>query len=128
MKSKEKYILTINAQAYGEAVDNHQLRRKLRANESRIAELEAQATSLNTQLCEKMDEVSEMMKKIVSFMMGNGDVALSDFLRDAVISGVLAEFEAREAELKASYERELARLTSDFNALKDINDGNSSTV
>ena len=35
-------------------------------------------------------------QKLVAFMTGNGEVNLSDSLREAVVAGVRAEFEARE--------------------------------
>ena len=47
---------------------------------------------------------------------GNGEVNLSDSLREAVVAGVRAEFEAREQKLKETYARELEKRTSDFNA------------
>lgn len=57
-----------------------------------------------------------MMQKLVAFMTGNGEVNLSDSLREAVVAGVRAEFEAREQKLKETYARELEKRTSDFNA------------
>ena len=59
--------------------------KKLRASETCIADLEVQVSFLSTQLCEKMDELSDMIK-MVSFMMDNGDVALFDSLHDAAVS------------------------------------------
>ena len=41
---------------------------------------------------------------------------LSDSLREAVVAGVRAEFEAREQKLKEAYASELEKLTSEFNA------------
>ena len=72
-------------------------------------------------------------------MTGNGEVNLSDSLREAVVAGVRAEFEAREQKLKETYASELEKLTSDFNArlaakqneinqLKGINDGDNPTT
>lgn len=72
-------------------------------------------------------------------MTGNGEVNLSDSLREAVVAGVRAEFEAREQKLKEIYASELEKLTSDFNArlaakqneinqLKGINDGDNPTT
>lgn len=75
----------------------------------------------------------------MSFITGNGEVNLSDSLREAVVAGVRAEFEAREQKLKETYASELEKLTSDFNArlaakqneinqLKGINDGDNPTT
>ncbi len=116
MKSEEKSIQAISAQAHGEAADNRLLRKKLLARDKRVEELEAMVSSLNKQLCEKVDQLNDMMQKLVSFMTGNGEVTLSDSLREAVVAGVRAEFEAREKKLKETYAQELEKLTSDFNA------------
>lgn len=73
-------------------------------------------SNLNKQLCEKVDQLNDMMQKLVAFMTGNGEVNLSDSLREAVVAGVRAEFEAREQKIKETYASELEKLTSDFNA------------
>ncbi len=49
-------------------------------------------------------------------MTGNGEVNLSDSLREAVVASVRAEFEAREQKLKKAYAQDMEKLTSDFNA------------
>lgn len=139
MKSEEKSIQAISAQAHSEAADNRLLRKKLQARDKRVVELEAMVSNLNRQLCEKVDQLNDMMQKLVSFMTGNGEVNLSDSLREAVVAGVRAEFEAREQKLKETYASELEKLTSDFNArlaakqneinqLKGINDGDNPTT
>ena len=56
-----------------------------------------------------------MMKRMESFMIGNDDVALSNIFRDTAVSGIRAEFETREVELKAAYAKKLEKLTSAFN-------------
>lgn len=139
MKSEEKSIQAISAQAHSEAADNRLLRKKLQARDKRVVELEAMVSNLNRQLCEKVDQLNDMMQKLVAFMTGNGEVNLSDSLREAVVAGVRAEFEARELKLKETYASELEKLTSDFNArlaakqneinqLKGINDGDNPTT
>ncbi len=139
MKSEEKSIQAISAQAHGEAADNRLLRKKLLARDKRVEELEAMVSDLNKQLCEKVDQLNDMMQKLVSYMTGNGDVTLSESLREAVVAGVRAEFEAREQKLKETYARELEKLTSDFNVLlaakqneinklKGVDDGDNPTI
>lgn len=49
-------------------------------------------------------------------MTGNGEVNLSDSLREAVVASVRTEFEAREQKLKEAYAQDMEKLTSDFNA------------
>ena len=56
------------------------------------------------------------MRKLDAFMTGNGEVNLSDSLREAVVASVRAEFEAREQKLKKAYAQDMEKLTSDFNA------------
>ena len=139
MKSEEKSIQAISAQAHGEAADNRLLRKKLLARDKRVEELEAMVSNLNKQLCEKVDQLNDMMQKLVAFMTGKGEVNLSDSLREAVVAGVRAEFEAREQKLKEAYASELEKLTSDFNSrlaakqneinqLKGIDDGDNPTT
>ena len=139
MKSEEKSIQAISAQAHSEAADNRLLRKKLLARDKRVEELETMVSNLNKQLCEKVDQLNDMMQKLVAFMTGNGEVNLSDSLREAVVAGVRAEFEAREQKLKETYAQSLEKLTSDFNArlaakqneinkLKGIDDGNNPTT
>ena len=116
MKSEEKSIQAISAQAHNEAADNRLLRKKLLARDKRVEELEATVSSLNKQLCEKVDQLNDMMQKLVTFMMGNGDVTLSTSLREEIVAGVRAEFESREQKLKEMYAQKIEEITSDFNA------------
>ena len=116
MKSEEKSIKAISAQAHGEAADNRLLRQKLREKDELISDLRAQIENLNRNLSEKVSQMADMMDKLVSFMMGRGDVTLSDSLRDAVVSGVRAEYEMRERKLKEEFARQLGNLTSEFEA------------
>ena len=74
------------------------------------------ASTLNNQLSEKIDQINEMMQKMISIMTANGDASLLDSLRQSVVTEVRAEFEAREQKLKEAYAHEREKLTSDFNA------------
>ena len=116
MKSEEKSIKAISAQAHGEAADNRLLRQKLREKDNLISDLRAQSENLNRNLSEKVSQMADMMDKLVAFMMGRGDVTLSDSLRDAVVSGVRAEYEMRERKLKEEFSMQLGKLTSEFEA------------
>ena len=139
MKAEEKSIQAITAQAQGEAADNWLLRKELLARDKQVEELEVMVSNLNKQLCEKVDQLNDMMQKLVSFMTGKGEVNLSESLREAVVAGVRAELEAREQKLKEGYASELERLTSEFSArlaakqneinqLKGINDEDNPTT
>ena len=90
MRSEEKSIKAISVQAHGEAADNRLLRHKLREKDEMISDLRAQIENLNSNLSEEVSQMTDMMDKLVAFMMGSGDVTLSDSLRDAVIAGVRA--------------------------------------
>lgn len=116
MKADEKSIQAMAAQLQNEAADNRRLREKLRESDRRHEDDQSAIKTLTQQLSEKMNQVSDMMQKMVDFFMGRGDVTLSDSMREAVISGVRAEFEAREKALKERYARELEKLRTGYEA------------
>ena len=76
------------------------------------------ASTLNNQLSEKIDQINDMMQKMISLMTAtNGDATLLESLRQLVVAEIRAEFEAREQKMKeAAYAHEREKLTSDFNA------------
>lgn len=133
MKPKHTHTQVIHVQSHNWAAENQQLRKELLAREKRIEELEAMASYLNNQLSEKIDQINDMMQKMISVMTTNGDATLLDSLRQSVVAEIRAEFEQREQKLKESYAHKREKLTSDFNArlaiqqsevnrLKSIND------
>lgn len=115
MKPKNKPTQAIHVQSHDWAAENQQLRKELLAREKRIEELEAMASTLNNQLSEKIDQINDMMQKMISFMTTNGDATLLDSLRQSVVAENRAEFEAREQKLKESYTNEREKLASDLN-------------
>ena len=74
------------------------------------------ASSLNKQLSEKIDQINDMVQKLMAFMTGDGGVNLSESLRQSIVAEVSAEFEAREQKLKVAYAHEREELDSDFKA------------
>ena len=116
MKLKNKSTQAFSAQVHDWAVENRLLRKELRAREKRVEELEALASSLNKQLFEKIDQINDMMQKLMAFMTGDGAVNLSESLRHSIAAEVSAEFEAREQKLKVAYAHEREELDSDFKA------------
>ena len=116
MKPKNKPTQAIHVQSHDWAAENQQLHKELLAREKRIEELEAMASYLNNPLSEKIDQINDMMQKMISLMTTNGDATLLDSLRQSVVTEVRAEFEAREQKLKEAYAHEREKLTSDFNA------------
>ena len=126
--TEEKSIKAISDKAHGEATDNRLLRQKLREKDNQISDLRDQIENQNRNLSEKVSQMSDMMDKLVAFMMGRGDVTLSDSLRDAVVSGVRAEYEMRERKLKEEFSRQLGKLTSEFEARLAAKDNEINTL
>lgn len=116
MKPENKSTQAISAQVHDWAAENRLLREELRVREKRIEELEAMASTLNNQLSEKIDQINDLMQKMISFMTTNGDASLLDSLRQSVVTEVRIEFEAREQKLEEAYKHECENLTSYFNA------------
>lgn len=116
MKPESKPTQATRVQSHDWAAENQQLRKELLAREKRIEELEAMASTLNNQLSEKIDQINDLMQKMISFMTTNGDATLLDSLRQSVVAEIRAEFEAREQKLKEAYAHAREKLTFDFNA------------
>lgn len=138
MKPETKSTQANCAQVHDWAAENRLLRKELRAREKRVEELEALASSLNKQLCEKIDQINDMMQKLMAFMTGSGDVNIMETLRQSIAAEVRSEFEVREQELEKAYTCEREKLTSKFNArleamhnelnqVKGLPDGDNST-
>ena len=138
MKLENKSTQAISAQVHDWAAENRLLRKELRVREKRVEELEALASSLNNQLSEKIDQINDIMQKLMAFMTGDGGVNLSESLRQSIVAEVRSEFEVREQELEKAYTCEREKLTSKFNArleamhnelnqVKGLPDGDNST-
>lgn len=96
MKPENKSTQAISAQVHDWAAENRQLRKELRVREKRVEELEALASSLNNQLSEKIDQINDIMQKLMAFMTGSGDVNIMETLRRSIAAEVRSEFEVRE--------------------------------
>lgn len=116
MKPETKSTQAIHAQVHDWAAENRQLRKELLSREKRVEELEAMVSSLNKQLSEKIDQINDMVQKLMAFMTGDGGVNLSESLRHSIVADVSSEFEAREQKLKVAYAHEREKLDSDFKA------------
>ena len=138
MKPENKSTQAISAQVHDWAAENRLLRKELRVREKRVEELEALASSLNNQLSEKIDQINDIMQKLMAFMSGSGDVNIMETLRRSIAAEVRSEFEVREQELDKAYTCEREKLTSKFNArleamhnelnqVKGLPDGDNST-
>ena len=102
MKSDERSISAIAAQAHNAEADKRTLQKKLAASERRVQDLEKRLTeqqaasdekvrNLTDQLSKEMAKVSEMMQQLVSYMMGKGDVSLAGTIHDTVVAGIREE-------------------------------------
>ncbi len=138
MKPENKSTQEISAQVHDWAAENRLLRKELRAREKRVEELETMVSSLNKQLSEKIDQINDIMQKLMAFMTGSGDVNIMETLRRSIAAEVRSEFEVREQELEKAYTCEREKLTSKFNArleamhnelnqVKGLPDGDNST-
>jgi len=116
MKLKNKSTQAISAQVQDWTAENQLLHKELLSREKRVEELEAMVSSLNKQLSEKIDQINDMVQKLMAFMTGEGGVNLSESLRHSIAAEVSAEFEAREQKLKVAYAHESEKLVSDFKA------------
>lgn len=116
MRTGKQNLQAISAQVHDWAAENRLLRKELCVREKRIEEREALASSLNKQLCEKIDQINDMMQKLMAFMTRDGDVNFSQSLRHSIAAEVSAEFEAHEQKLKVAYAHEREKLDSDFKA------------
>lgn len=138
MKPENKSTQEISAQVHDWAAENRLLRKELRAREKRVEELETMDSSLNKQLSEKIDQINDIMQKLMAFMTGSGDVNIMETLRRSIAAEVRSEFEVCEQELEKAYTCEREKLTSKFNArleamhnelnqVKGLPDGDNST-
>ena len=116
MRTGKQNLQAISAQVHDWAAENRLLRKELCVREKRIEEREALASSLNKQLCEKIDQINDMMQKLMAFMTRDGDVNFSQSLRHSIAAEVSAEFEAHEQKLQVAYAHEREKLDSDFKA------------
>lgn len=118
MKPENKPTQAIHVQSHDWAAENQQLRKELLSREKRIEELEAMASTLNNQLSEKIDQINDMMQKMISIMTANGDATLLDSLRQSVVAEIRAEYEDREQKLEEAYAYEHEKLSSDLHNKK----------
>ena len=88
MKPKKTHTQAIHVQSHDWATENQQLRKELLSREKRIEELEAMASTLNNQLSEKIDQINDMMQKMISFMTTNRDATLLESLRQSVVAEI----------------------------------------
>lgn len=116
MKPENKPTQAIHVQSHDWAAENQQHRNELLSREKRIKELEDMVSSLNNQLSAKIDQINDMMQKMISIMTTNGDATLLESFRQSVVAEIGAEFEPREQKLKEAYAHEREKLASDFNA------------
>ena len=130
MKSDERSISAIAAQAHNAEADKRTLQKKLAASERRVQDLEKRLTeqqaasdekvrNLTDQLSKEMAKVSEMMQQLVSYMMGKGDVSLAGTIHDTVIAGIREEV---RKEMRQEYQGIIDEQAAEIAALKSLQD------
>ena len=119
LKSEGHTVEVLTSDLHEEKRLRHAAEKCKREADRRADVLAREKDALQTQLTAKIDEISSLMQQLVQFMMGNGAVSLSESVKDSVIAGVRAEYERREAEIRQSYEIEIAALRNEINALKN---------
>ena len=127
LKSEEHTVEVLTSDLHEEKRRRHAAEKGKRESDRRVEMLEKKVYELQTQLAAKVEELSKLMHQVVQFMMGNGSVSLSESVKESVIAGVRAEYERREAEIRQSYELEIAALRNENNALKNKDGQNPSS-
>lgn len=128
MKSDERTISALSAQAHNAEADKRTLQKKLAASERRVQDLEKrlidqQAASdekireLTDKLSQEMSKVSEMMQQLVSYMMGKGDVSLAGTIHDTVVAGIREEV---RKEMRQEYQGIIDDQAAEIAALKAL--------
>ena len=128
MKSDEKTIRAISAQAHNAEADKRSLQKKLAASERRVRDLEQRLIdqqcasdekirSLTDRLSQEMARVSDMMQQLVSYMMGKGDVSLAGTIHDSVVAGIREEV---RKEMREEYQGIIDAQSAEISALKSL--------
>ena len=136
MKSDEKTISALTAQAHNAEADKRTLQKKLAASERRVQDLEKRLTeqqaaseervrSLTDQLSHGMAKVSDMMQQLVSYMMGKGDVTLAGTIHDTVVAGIREEV---RQEFRAMLNEKDARIAALEALVNQDHDGESPLI
>jgi hypothetical protein len=141
MKSDERSISAIAAQAHNAEADKRTLQKKLAASERRARDLEnrlasvqadcdEKVRSLTDQLSREVAKVSEMMQQLVAYMMGKGDVSLAGTIHETVVAGIREEV---RKEMRQEYQGIIDEQAAEIAALKalqnhDNDDGESAHV
>ena len=139
MKSDERSISAIAAQAHNAEADKRTLQKKLAASERHVQDLEKrlidqqaasdeQVRNLTDKLSAEMAKVSSMMQQLVDFMMGRGSVSLSDTLRDSIVAGVREEVRKEFQGIIDEKDARIAALEAQFNHTDDNGEASETTI
>ena len=113
-KAEEQQFAILSSRVSSAEREKHEAQKKVKLLEQKNSALESQNADIQRRLNEKMDEVAETVKQMAQFMMGKGPVTLSDSLRDAIVAGVKAEFEAKLREEREAHSKEMQSLKDQF--------------
>jgi transposase len=139
MKSDERTISALSAQAHNAEADKRTLQKKLAASERRVQDLEKRLVdqqsasdekirNLTDQLSQEVAKVSSMMQQLVDYMMGKGSVTLSDTLRDSVVAGVREEVRREFQGVIDEKDARIAALEAQINHKDDNGESLETTI
>ena len=139
MKSDERTISALSAQAHNAEADKRTLQKKLAASERRVQDLEKRLVdqqsaseekirNLTDQLSQEVAKVSSMMQQLVDYMMGKGSVTLSDTLRDSVVAGVREEVRREFQGVIDEKDARIAALEAQINHKDDKGESPQTTI
>ena len=139
MKSDERTISALSAQAHNAEADKRTLQKKLAASERRVQDLEKRLVdqqsaseekirNLTDQLSQEVAKVSSMMQQLVDYMMGKGSVTLSDTLRDSVVAGVREEVRREFQGVIDEKDARIAALEAQINHKDDNGESPQTTI
>lgn len=118
MKSEMETISVLSSKLRNEELDNERLRRENELKSEEIRRTAAERDDYRDRLAESQksqaDRMEAMLSQIVQFIMGNGQVSLSESVSNMVIAKIKEENEKEKAAMKAEYEEKLRKKDEEY--------------
>lgn len=92
----------------------HFVQKRNEEQDALIASRQKQVSDLTEQLNEKISEIATMMRSVTDIMTGQGSVALSAPVREALIEAVRDEYEQQLQDKKKAYGNTIATLKAEI--------------
>ena len=113
-KAEEQQFAILISELNSEREERRKIQKKFELLEKKNSALKSKNEDMQRRLNEKRDEVADTVRQMAQFMMGKGPVTLSDSLRDAIVTGVKEEFEAKLREEREAHSKEMQSLKDQF--------------